>query len=367
MAPPLLKDLIDRPSVRAIFDALAEVESSFDVAAAMEEVFDESFAGLELKPRIRRVAVVMGSGLAGSYREALDVLIEAAPQTRGAGFAAMALNDFVEEFGTGDFEASVSALAAFTRVMSAEFAVRHFLISDQDRMLAVMRDWAADPDPALRRLASEGSRPRLPWGIGVPALKRDPKLTLGILERLRNDPSPDVRRSVANHLNDITKDHSQFVVEILSAWQDGSAEVEEITRHALRTLVKRGDSRALALLGFGSAVDVAVDRLGVDPDPVEVGSSTRARWAVTNRSSEGALLAVDYAVEYHREGRNPARKVFKGAEFNLAGGDSVELKRKISLAPMSTRRIEPGPHAVEVQVNGVVRARVEFAVVQTRG
>lgn len=359
----LLKDLIDPPSVSAIFDAVAAIEPKFDVVAALEEVFSPAFENLELKQRIRHVARVLRSGLPGTYREAIDILVRSVPGVDGAGFAAMALNDVVEEYGSEDFEGSVPALATFTRLASAEFAVRPFLRTHQKQMLAVMEQWAADDDPALRRLASEGSRPRLPWGMGVPALKQDPALTRVILDELRHDPSEDVRRSVANHLNDISKDHPDYVVQVLDDWQDGSERVSEIANHALRTLLKQGHPDALRLLGFRPGVDVLVRDLRLDPDSVVVGSSARAHWELVNRDTASHRVMVDYRVSYHRAGKQPSTKVFKGAIVELRAGETREQHRKLSFAQMSTRRVEPGPHSIEVQVNGEVGARCTFDVV----
>lgn len=360
----LLKDLIDRPSVAAIFEAVAEVEPRFDPKTAMSSVFDHSFDGLELKQRIRRVARVLHDLLARPYREGLDVLVAAAKRLEGAGFAGMAFNDFVEEYGTSDFDASVPALAVFTKVVSAEFAVRPFIASDQSRMLAVMLEWAESEDPALRRLASEGSRPRLPWGRGLPSLKKDPSPTRPILQLLRSDSSEDVRRSVANHLNDISKDHPEYVVSLLAQWQDGSSEAAAITKHALRTLLKKGHPGALKLLGFDPDVAVSVGDLRLDPESVTVGDSTRARWVVVNPATESHDVMVDYAVSYHRADKAPSRKVFKGAVVELGPGEQLTQSRKLSLAQMSTRRVEAGPHTIEVQINGVVKAKAEFEVVE---
>lgn len=361
----LLKNMIDQDTVEAVFRAVASIDSVFSVQKAMDDVFDATFSDLELKQRIRRVAHVLGKHLPDDYRSALSVLVAAAEIVDGAGFAGMAFNDFVEEYGTDDFDASVPALAVFTKVVSAEFAVRPFIVSNQARMLAVMETWAKDQDPALRRLASEGSRPRLPWGIGIPTLKKDPKPTRPILELLRHDSSEDVRRSVANHLNDISKDHPAYVVDLLATWQDGSSEIAEISKHALRTLLKNGDPGALTLLGFDPEVPIDVVGLRVDPDPANEGDSTRAHWLVVNLGAESQEVMVDYAVSYHRAGKDPTRKVFKGAVMALEPGQELAVNRKLSLAQMSTRRIEPGTHSVEVQVNGVVKARIGFEVIES--
>ena len=163
----------------------------------------------------------------------------------------MVFLDFVEVFGLDDYEASIPALEYFTQYMSAEFAVRPFIVKYPKQMLAQMLVWSKHTNPDVRRLSSEGSRPRLPWGIALPALKKDPAPVLPILEELKLDPSESVRRSVANNLNDIAKDHPEVTLQVLHSWQAlDREEIAAITRHALRTLLKDGHPQALELLGY---------------------------------------------------------------------------------------------------------------------
>ena len=358
----LLKDLIDEPSVTALAAAVAAVYPAVQSDQIVAQVFDEGWHDRELKQRIRHVAVVLRHHLPADYPNALKTLRRAAATVDGLGFTAMAFNDFVEEFGVDDPDNSLPALEQFTTLVSAEFAVRPFIERYPDLLFARLLAWAGHEDWRVRRLASEGSRPRLPWGTGLRSLQRDPSPILPVLSALCRDPSEDVRRSVANNLNDISRDHPDVVVEVLASWQDGSRETDALTNHALRTLLKKGHPGALDLLGFSSEPAVVIRKAKVDPPSVRIGGAVHLSFEVVATGSTPQRLMIDFAVVYQNVSGTGSRKVFKGRVVELSGGEQVAMARKISLQPMSTRAILPGPHVVEVQVNGRVLERLDFAV-----
>lgn len=359
----LLKDFFNPDSVGVIADAVAAAYPDFDSKSFMTSVFDDDWDSRELKQRMRHISGCLKDALPDDYEEALAILVEAGPSTADAGFAAMVMSDFVEAYGADYFEPSVDALAVFTRTVSAEFAVRPFLVRYPDAMLARMRDWADSPDPALRRLASEGTRPRLPWGMALKQYQADPSPIIPLLEKLRHDPSEDVRRSVANNLNDIGKDHPDLVVGLLESWQDGSEEVADITGHALRVLIKKGHSRALELLGFHPDPDVVVEHLTVDPAPATIGSKVVVSFSVRSTGRDVQPIVVDGVVHFARPS-GVSTKVFKWKTAELAPGATLRIRRSVTLQHLSTRRIHSGTHSVEVQVNGKPQARLDFGVTE---
>ena len=359
---PLLKDLVDRPSVAAIAAAVAAVSDDVDPAAIVAGVFDAAWEERALKQRIRHIAVTVRGVLPGSYAAALAVLRKAGERVESGSLSVWCFNHFVEEFGVDDPELSLPALTQFTKLASAEFAVRPFIERYPDRMAAQMLEWAHSDDSDVRRLASEGYRPRLPWGMGIPALKRDPSPILTVLEVLYRDSSEVVRRSVANNMNDISKDHPDLVVEVLSGWDDGSAETAALIKHALRSLLKQGHPAALGVLGFSAEPEVSVAAVAVVPATAAVGESVHLEFSVISTGQGSQPVMIDYAVLFQNISGKGSRKVFKGKIAQLGAGESVSMRRKVSLRQMTTRRIVPGPHAVEIQVNGVVLASVGFAV-----
>ena len=330
----------------------------------LEDIFDCDWEERALKQRIRHIAVSIRSFLPDDYAAALRIMREAARSVDGGWMSVWSFNDFVEEYGVDQPDLSLPALEQFTKLASAEFAVRPFIIRYPERMADQMLTWAHDADPLVRRLASEGFRPRLPWGVGIPELKRDPSPIIPVLELLKSDPSEDVRRSVANNLNDISKDHADVVVRLLGEWADGSPEIEGVTKHALRTLLKQGHPGALELLGFHGDVSVDVVGAAIDPAVVRVGDSTVLSAEIRSTGDAPEKLMVDYAVNFQNVSGTGSRKVYKGVVVDLGGGELFVLKRKISLAQRTTRRIIAGPHSVEIQVNGVVHAVVPFDVIE---
>jgi 3-methyladenine DNA glycosylase AlkC len=358
--PFLLKNLFDRTSVGAIGDAVGTALPAFDRSLFMERVFDDGWEARELKQRMRHVTTVLHDLIPGDYRQQLGVLLAAAASAT-EGFPALVYSDFVQTYGTDDWEASVPALATFTKLASAEFAIRPFIASDQDRTLAQMFEWAAEPDPAVRRLATEGCRPRLPWGMRLHALVADPTPILPILKRLHTDPDESVRRSVANNLNDISRDHPQVVIDVLRSWnpQPGT-DTYRLARHALRTLLKRGDPGALAVLGFKAGLSVELNALTLDPHAPNIGDSARLTFTITSTLPETQPVMVDYAVHYVKADGSTSPKVFRLGSLEMEPDVPVTYSRKLSFRQMTTRVHRPGTHRIDVLANGAVAGYMEF-------
>ncbi|MCL4068240.1 DNA alkylation repair protein [Pseudomonas sp. GX19020] len=278
------------------------------------------------------------------------------------GFQAVAISEFVARYGTDDFELSLSALADLTRYGSAEFAIRPFLNIDPARTLAAMLEWSGHADYHVRRLASEGGRPRLPWAARVDALKKDPTLSMPILERLKTDPNLYVRKSVANHLNDIAKDRPDWLVDRLAYWPQDDPRTAWIVRHALRTLIKTGDPRALALLGVAYGGEIDVTNFTITPNAVQLGDVITMTARLASTSSETQQIVADYRIHYVRPNGKTAAKVFKLKTFTLAGRRDATLSIKQPIQDFSTRRHHPGCHEVELIINGQTAAKTAFDI-----
>ncbi|MGB7509208.1 MAG: DNA alkylation repair protein [Mycobacterium sp.] len=260
------------------------------------------------------------------------------------------------------FDDAMALLADLTGRLTAEFAIRTLLRHDPDRALTIIAAWTTSPDAAIRRLASEGTRPYLPWAIRVPQLGARTDATISILDALYRDPDPVVRRSVANHLNDLSRDHADPVVDTARRWlaaaaPDGSTPA--VVRHGLRTLVKRGHPVALELLGF-PAVTVTIDGPVLEEATVPFGGRLRFSATIGNDGDEPARLAIDYAVHHRKANGGQAAKVFKLTTRTLAPGERVTITREHSLRPITTRRYYPGVHGVDIRVNGIASTRTDF-------
>ncbi|MFD0502264.1 DNA alkylation repair protein [Streptomyces chiangmaiensis] len=254
----------------------------------------------------------------------------------------------------------MALLADLTGRLTSEFALRVLLRHDVDRALRIVTGWTASPDSDVRRLASEGTRPYLPWSIRVPALISRPGATVPVLDVLYSDESEYVRRSVANHLNDLSRDHADLVVTTARGWLAAPTPTTgRLVRHGLRRLVKRGHPGALELLGFAPA-SLEIGGPVLDRITVPFGGSVRFTATIRNVGDQEARLSIDYVVHHNKANGSQSAKTFKLTTRTLAPGETVEVGREHSFRPITTRRYHPGPHAVSLQVNGVASDRAEF-------
>ena len=358
------KDGINEGVARTYADAFEGHVAGFDGDRFVADVLAE-LDRLELKARVEHVARTLYAHLEEDYEVGLSVfmkMLEAREVSEGPSiqFAHWPMAHFVELFGVEHFESSTRAMKEITRHFSCEFAVRPFLVRYPERMHAVMLEWAADEDVHVRRNASEGIRPRLPWGARLSAYVEDPEPVFEVLELLRKDPEEYVRRSVANCLNDVAKDHPEAMMDVLERWdEDPDASSAWIKNRALRTLVKAGDARALGLLGFGAA-EVEIEGLATDAPGYTLGETMTFSFAIVSTSTEPQRLMVDYRVHYVKARGPRTAKVFKLKTVELEPGGRVEVVKRQHLAPISTRRYHAGTHALDIQVNGASFEAVEF-------
>ncbi|WP_436536094.1 hypothetical protein [Actinoplanes sp. HUAS TT8] len=361
---PFADDLIGAATARMLATAVADAAPGDDLAAL--PAAPDRLAGLSLRERADLLRDALLADLPGDYnRFAGIVRTAAAGSTPFRGWliwpvtAAVAQKAVAEGTGAA-FDDAMALLADLTPRLTAEFAVRTLLRHDLDRALGIMLSWTASPDADVRRLASEGTRPYLPWSVRVPQILARPGATVDILDALYRDDSEYVRRSVANHLNDLSRDHPALVVEVAGRWLTApDANTGRLVRHALRTLVKRGDPGALGLLGFTSAA-VETDGPVLDQRIVAFGGELRFSATVANPGPEPVRLAIDYVVHHRRANGGQTPKTFKLLVRTLAAGETVTVERRHSFRPISTRRYYPGEHAVALQVNGVVTGLVSF-------
>ncbi len=368
MAEPL-KNSFGPEVAERIADMIQGVEPGFDRARFLALAL-EDFEALELTARARHLSEALAAVLPDDREAAIEILIrslgpdlEEAELTGMDSFAYLPLVFFVADHGLECFETSMRAQYELTRRFTAEFSIRSYLERHPERTLSRLREWAADPNVHVRRLVSEGTRPRLPWAPRLRSFQADPGPVVELLELLKDDAEEYVRRSVANNLNDISKDHPALVVEIARRWwSDGDTNRRRLVRHALRTLIKAADPDALDVLGFGPSSPARVFGIRCEPERVAVGDKVRIEVDVENPSGEQAAALVDLRVHFVKARGGTSPKVFKGAELELGPGETGTVRKTVSLAQHSTRKHYPGVHRVEVLLNGVTVPGPDFLI-----
>jgi 3-methyladenine DNA glycosylase AlkC len=357
----LLKDrFFTEESLTLFADATKPHFSGFETSTFIKLVQDSNWKNLELKEKMRHTTLCLQKVLPEDYGEALEILKKAAPKVKG--FEVMCLPDYVEVFGLDNWNISLPALKHFTRYGSSEFAIRPFLNSDLSRAMELMYLCVDDKEENVRRFASEGCRPRLPWAMAVPGLKKNPEPIIPVLEKLKADPSEFVRRSVANNLNDISKDHPDIVLDIAEKWLGKSEETDKLVKHALRTLFKAGNTRAMRLFGYGDPVNIEVRNFNLGTKKMSIGESGRFSFDLMVDEKKATKIRIEYAIFYMKKNGKHSKKVFKLSEKEQSPGKHF-ISRKYGFVDMSTRKHYPGEHFISIIVNGVEKAKTSIIVV----
>ena len=362
----LLKEQFYR---RAFFEALIPTLQrhlpDLNKTRFLNEIFTDQWPDLELKERTRHVCLVFHQYLPQEFQVASKKLIKLAHELIADNslqpeFGHIFLADYIAVFGLDHYPESMKAIEEVTQLMTCEFAVRPFLLKYPRKMPQQMYHWARHESPAVRRLASEGMRPRLPWGTGIPFLKKDPSPIFQILESLKNDPSEDVRRSVANNLNDISKDHPDVALDILTRWHQHQSAPQKLIKHAARTLLKKGDPRALVLFGFHGDEHVQIRNLNLTRKSLKIGEALGFQFDIWVGPGQEPKVRLEYAIHYVKANGRHSPKVFQVQEKVLPGGSSYEILRRQSFKDLTTRKHYPGEHILAILVNGIEKAREHF-------
>ncbi len=368
MAEPL-KHMYNEHFLRGFSEKIHDVYDAFDIDGFMDTAMDDTWEALELKARMRRITISLGTYLPPGYKDALNVLFKIDKSC--IGFPYLFFPDFVEVYGQGEehWALSMKALERFTSKSSAEFAVRPFLLRDPVRMMSQMLKWAGHPQEHVRRLASEGCRPRLPWGQALQMFKRDPSPILPVLELLKADPSLYVRKSVANNLNDIVKDHSSVVIDIARRWKGMNPHTDWIVRHGCRTLIRKADPEIMSLFEYaepmeGTASISTFASLSVQPTTVPIGGITELRYELHIQDGEQAHIRVEYGIDFVKAKGNTSRKSFLLSDKTVPGGTILKSVRNHNWMDLTTRRHYPGEHRISLLVNGREVANVMVDIIE---
>ena len=329
---------------------------SFDEATFVSKVFSESWDGKSLKERMRHISICMNKLLDLDYPETIRLLKKVAPKVEDA-LAGMVFPDYVEVYGLDSWDISMSALEFFTKYSSSEFAVRPFIKKDPKKMMKQMEDWARHENKHVRRLASEGCRPRLPWADDIEEFKNNPSPILPILEHLKNDESKYVRRSVSNNLNDISKDHPEVVLDIANKWYGENDYIDWIIKRGLRTLTKERNQEAISLLGYNNVNYTKVVYLKLNKESLK--KKKKLYFSFEVHTEKASKLMLEYSLDFMRPNGRVFKKIFKIKDGEFKKGITL-FKKSHSFKDLSTRKHYPGEHRIAILINGVEKAVNNF-------
>ncbi|MFN8320861.1 MAG: DNA alkylation repair protein [Saprospiraceae bacterium] len=353
-----LKDMFDKQWVNRLAAAIQLHYPEFNKAAFSKNTVN-GFAPLELNDRMRHTATTLHQYLPGPYTKNIEILKKVVLDLP-KGYTNLVFPDYVSQHGLSDFDTSMDALHYFTRFGSSEFAIRHFLKRDFKKTLSVMKKWAGDENEHVRRLASEGSRPRLPWSFQLPAVIEKPSHTLPVLQALVFDDSPYVNKSVANHLNDFSKDHPDLVIQFVKQNFGKKTATDKLLKHACRTLLKSGHSEVLAIFGTASSHDLQLNNFEVHTPTVSMGNLLSFTFTVINTGKKILDVRLEFALYFLLLNGSHYRKVFKISERKLTPSTDMVIQKSFSFRPITTRQYRPGLHRVGIIVNGVELACADF-------
>ncbi len=363
MAEPL-KNMFNQDLISNLGNILSQFTKDFNTEQFINDVFDDRWEALELKERMQHITKMLSKQLPENYDDAIDILLKLTECVENykseISFAYMVLPTYVELYGTNHLQTSIKAMERVTQLVSCEFAVRPYILKYPQEMMQQMLQWSTHPHQNVRRFASEGCRPRLPWAMALPELKKDPTSILPILENLKNDDSEFVRKSVANNLNDISKDHPELVLEIASQWKGKSKNTDWIIKHACRTLLKQAHLKAMELFGYNFSEHIEVTKFKVNTPKVIFGNHLEFGFTLANKDGDETMVRLEYAIYFKKANGSLAKKVFKISEKKYSPNSSTNIKRKHNIKPITTRKYYSGLHQVSLIVNGKELEKNDF-------
>ena len=372
-----IKDMFNRHFFERFTKDLKLVIKDLNTENFISQVMDKDWKNKEFKQRCRHITVVLKNFLPEDYKSAVEILLELLDKIKDkynffeindASFGlsleyGWVLDNYVEQFGIDDYETSVNAIEKITQFSSCEFSVRPFIIRYPEKMMKQMLKWSKYKHWGVRRLSSEGCRPRLPWAMALPELKKNPAPILPILENLINDASRFVRLSVANNLNDIAKDNPQTVIELVKKWQGKSENTDWVIKHGCRTLLKQGNKEVMALFGFKTSKNITISEFKIASGKVRVGDSLEFSFKLTNNSAKRVNIRLEYGLYYQKANGSLSKKVCRISEKEYAEKSVTQIKRRHSFKVVTTRVLHRGLHKVSVIINGKEFEKYDFELV----
>lgn len=352
----------------------------FDTEKFVPQIMDEEWRDRGYKQRIVHITTILGRFLPADYKKAVSKIFELLDCVKDKlpdfskiddkNFNLLTLeygailDNYIEQYGIEDYETSIKAIEKITQFTTCEFVTHAFIAKYPDKMMKQMLAWSTHKHWGVRRLASEGCRPRLPWAMALPRLKKDPAPIIPILENLKNDPSKFVRLSVANNLNDIAKDNPQTVIALAKSWKGKSKDVDWVIKHGCRTLLKQGNTEIMSLFGLGSIENIITEDTQILTPKVKIGEAVEFCFDLSNNNKRKTKIRLEYGIYYQKSNGALAKKIYKISEKEYAENSVTQIIRKHSFRAITTRVFYSGLHQIAIIVNGNEFERLHFELIK---
>ncbi|MCL2592007.1 MAG: DNA alkylation repair protein [Defluviitaleaceae bacterium] len=375
-----LKDMFNKEFFDRFTKDLKLIIKDFNTRKFISQIMDDEWEKKEFKQRCWHITTVLKNFLPADYKDAIAKILELLSHLKDVhNFSEIddttfglsleygwILDNFVEQYGLDDYETSIKAIEKITQFTSCEFSVRPFIIKYPEKMMKQMLAWSKHEHWGVRRLSSEGCRPRLPWSMALPNLKENPAPIIPILENLKNDVSRFVRLSVANNLNDIAKDNPATVINLVKKWQGKSENINWIIKHGCRTLLKQGNAETMEIFGFNDIKDISIKDFKISTPKVKINESLEFGFTLMNNSSKKIKIRLEYGIYYQKANETLSKKVCKISEKEYAKNSITHITRKHSFKVVTTRVLHPGLHQVSIIINGKEFEKYDFELIDKK-
>lgn len=356
------KNLYNKKSCSELAFEIEKYSKDFDQNQFLKDCL-KNIKQLEMKERVVQIASALDRNLKGSYLNKLKIFNRILKAQNLDGFILWPISYYIESQGSGHFQKSMQSIYYLTQVFTGEFAIRPFLNQDYPLALEFLTQWSEDPNEHVRRLVSEGTRPNLPWGKKITHIKNHFKSNINLLEHLKLDDSLYVRKSVANHLNDISWYEPNLLIKTLTKWNKDHPQCPKITwitKQALRSLIKQGNPKALQLMGYSSPEKIKLKQFKLSQNKISEGSPLDFKFKIKNTSKNKSKVLVDFNIYYLKSNGSLSPKTFKLKSLELSSLEEVEIVKKFPMKKVTTRKHYPGKHFLEIQINGKKMEKLPF-------
>jgi 3-methyladenine DNA glycosylase AlkC len=365
--PEAFKNHFNKKLIQTMASSLKRVSKKFDHQLFTQKA-TKNLQQLELKERSHHITQALNFSLPDDFKTSGKIILNALEKSKEGDLTSwqiMPLTHYVALYGQKDFVLSMSLLKEMTKRFTSEFSIRFFIINQPEKTLKYLEKWTRDKDHHVRRLVSEGTRPRLPWAMMLPQFIEDPGPIILLLEKLKDDESEYVRRSVANNLNDISKDHPDLIAKIARNWLiKSSPQRKKLIRHACRSLIKLGHKKTLKALGYKDPKIKSVS-LKITTSKVQFGSSLEFELTLQSQSKNKQDLIIDFIIHHQKANGKTSPKVFKWKNTQLAASKTLTICKKHPMKKITTRTYYPGKHTIEIVINGVPQVSKSFELLMS--